>query len=110
MTRDDHKKAVNQLMGMIAAEHQATASDLLSNLSDDYDRTLTDYETATANVTSLTSDNESLRKTNMRLFLRVGETEKETHKQDKHNPSHDEQEENKPLPFTDLFNEKGELK
>ena len=109
MTREEHKKAVNQLLGMIAAEHQAAASELLTNLSDDFNTTQNEIETANGNVQSLTKDNEALRAANMKLFLRVGETDKQIHGQDKPNPSHGKTEEDKPLPFDDLFNEKGEL-
>lgn len=106
MTRDEHRQVINRLLGMVASEHQATASELLTNLSDDYEQTLTVSETATLRVTELEGNNESLRKTNMQLFLRVGETEKQV----THNEEHDTGEpEAKPLPFTDLFNEKGEL-
>ncbi len=108
MTRDEHKNAVNQLLGMIAAEHQAAASELLTNLSDGFNTTLNDLETANGNVQSLTGDNEALRKANMKLFLRVGETDKEIHKK-QDNPSHDKNEENDTLRFEALFNEKGEL-
>ena len=108
MTRDEHKQAIRDLMGMIASEHQARASELLTNLSDDYEQTLTASEQATANVQTLTQNNETLRAVNAKLFLRVGETEKETHKQE---TNHDKQkEEEKTLSFDDLFNEKGELK
>ena len=107
MTRDEHKAAIQQLIGMVAQEHQASASQILTNLSNDYEQTLTASETASSNVTKLTSDNEALRAANMKLFLQVGSVPKN----DPEKPAGNEgnQDEDKPLPFTDLFNEKGEL-
>lgn len=105
MTREEHKAAVNKLLGMIASEHQATASELLTNLSDDYERTLSSYDEAQNNVKTLTENNETLRSVNAKLFLRVGATEKETHKEEQ--PT-DKPKDNIPS-FESLFNEKGEL-
>mgnify|MGYP003298400202 CR=1 FL=1 len=105
MTRDEHKGIVNELLTMVNPDNQANASDLLTQLTDDYEQTLAGLEQANANVTTLTANNETLREVNARLFLRVGEpsgggkiTEPEPPKDD---PK---------LTFEDLFNEKGELK
>ncbi len=106
MTREEHKTAINQLMGMIASEHQAAASTLLTSLTDGFEGIVTASETSANDLRKLTEDNENLRKANMKLFLRVGETEKEVHKQD---PKPEVKLEEKQLPFSDLFNEKGEL-
>lgn len=106
MTRDEHKNIVNQLLAMATPEQQAAASTLLTQLTDDYEQTLTDFETATANVQTLTTNNETLREVNAKLFLRVGTTEKETHKEtEKGGGSGAEPE----LTYEALFNEKGEL-
>ena len=104
MTREEHKQAVQSILGMIASEHQADASEILTNLTEDYEETLTSLETANDNVSTLTTNNEKLRKVNADLFLKVGTPVK--------NPTekHEEFKEEKPLPFTDLFDEKGELK
>lgn len=104
MTRDEHKAVIQQLIGMVAAEHQASASQILTNLSNDYEQTLTSSETASSNVTKLTQDNEALRAANMKLFLQVGSVPKTEPEKQEGN-----EDEDKPLPFTDLFNEKGEL-
>lgn len=106
MTRDEHKKAIQSLLGMVSADHQASASELLTNLSDDYEKTLTDFEQAQADVQNLTNNNETLRQVNAKLFLRVGETE---HKQEKTNEHEVKSEEEKIPQFSELFNEKGEL-
>lgn len=106
MTREEHKQAVTQLMGMIASEHQAEASTLLTSLSDGFEQVFTTSENHANDVTKLTKDCEELRKANLKLFLRVGETEKEVHGKAEEPESKPEA---KPLPFSDLFNEKGEL-
>lgn len=106
MTRDEHKQAINQLIGMISAEHQADASLILTNLSEDYEKTLTTSET-NANALEKANENfERLRAVNSELFLKVGVTKKEAHIEEK-NPTTNQ--EDKILPFSDLFNEKGEL-
>lgn len=108
MTRDEHKKAIQSLLGMVSSEHQAEASEILTNLSDDYEETLTASETAANNVAELTKNNETLRSVNAKLFLRVGETEKLAHVEQTETGDNGKDDE-KPLPFSDLFNEKGEL-
>ena len=105
MTRDEHKAMVNQLFGLIDPEKQATASDLLNSLSEDYEKTLTDYEGATEKAAKLTADNETLRGVNAKLFLKVGEIPGTGTK-----PKEVAQEQEKPpVSFDTLFNEKGEL-
>lgn len=108
MTRDEHKNIVNQLLTMATPEQQAAASELLTQLTDDYEKTLTDYETATANVATLTENNETLREVNAKLFLKVGQTESTIHKETKPDEG-DEGGENQ-LTFEALFDEKGGLK
>ena len=105
MTREEHKAAVQNIMRMIASEHQAAASEALATLTSDYEQTLTQHETAQADVQRLTSDNEALRSANMQLFLKVGNTNPTTPP-----TTPPEQEEENTLSFADLFNEKGELK
>lgn len=107
MTRDDHKNIVNQLLAMATPENQASASDLLTQLTDDYEKTLTDFENATANVTQLTQNNETLRQVNAKLFLKVGETDKGNDPGKGNDNGGDDMPQ---INFEDLFNEKGELK
>lgn len=106
MTRDEHKQAINQLIGMISAEHQADASLILTNLSEDYEETLTASETTASALEKANEKNNRLRDVNSELLLKVGVTRKEAHIEDKSQPTITE---DKPLPFSDLFNEKGEL-
>jgi uncharacterized membrane-anchored protein YhcB (DUF1043 family) len=103
MTGQEHSTIINQIMEMVSSEHQASASELLTTLSEDYTQTLSEVETSNQNVTRLTEDNEKLRRVNADLFLKVSngkkqETETETGKETDDIPS-----------FDSLFNEKGEL-
>lgn len=106
MTRDEHKAAIQKLLGMVAPDHQAAASEMLTQLSEDYEQTLTTSEQAAANVQTLTANNETLREVNARLFLKVGSVEKP---KDKPTPEPDKPCGEIPT-FESLFNEKGELK
>ena len=103
MTRDEHKQIMNQLLGMVTPDNQANASQMLANLSEDYEQTLTASETATNRVEELTRNNETLRDVNAKLFLKVGEVPKESH------PSEHTEPERQPISSDSLFNEKGEL-
>lgn len=107
MTRDEHKNIVNQLLGMVGADNQASASDLLTQLTDDYNTTLDSLDTANTNVTQLTENNERLRDVNAKLFLKVGEVPKGNPNKttEKGNDGGDD----KKLTFEALFNEKGDL-
>lgn len=110
MTRDEHKNIVNQLLTMVTPETQANASSLLTQLTEDYEKTLTEFETATDNVSRLTANNETLRSVNAELFLKVGTSSKDTNKDnnpmDKGNEGEGDEE---TLTFEALFNEKGDL-
>lgn len=107
MTHEEHKKITSELMSLATAESQARVSELLTSLSDDYAETLTKYETANNSLSDLQTKNETLREVNAKLFLKVGETDKETKK-----PIVEEAGTKDPEPaptFDALFNEKGEL-
>lgn len=108
MTRDEHNQIIQQLLNCVAADHQATASNLLLQLSEDYEEFTTNLETLTQHNTKLSNDFEELRKVNSKLFLRVGETEKVS-SQNIPTPKDGEPEEDIPT-YESLFNEKGELK
>lgn len=104
MTREEHKKAVEKLLGMVSAEHQADASELLTTLSEDYETTLATSETVASENANLKTNVEKLRKVNTDLFLKVGtptpKGKEDEGKTDTEIPD---------LPFEKLFNEKGEL-
>jgi hypothetical protein len=94
----------NRISQIGTCEDEATRRELLSQLQEDmnvdFDR-MTELETTN---NQLTSDNESLRSANMKLFLRIGD-----HKaQD--NGSLDDGEPKEKREFKNLFNEKGGIK
>lgn len=107
MKREEHKELVQKIMAN--AGNQAELSMLLTQLSEDYEKVLTESETATTNVTNLTTDNENLRRVNMELFLKVGHTKQDNPADDKGgNPT-----DNGGIPeltFEKLFDENGGLK
>ena len=93
----------NKISEIGTCEDEVQRRELLAQLQEevvgDYDR-LSDLETTNS---QLTSDNETLRSANMKLFLRVGE-----HRA----PNNDKLpgEEKEKRDFKDLFNEKGAIK
>lgn len=107
MTREEHNKIIQQMIGLVAPDNQATASELLTQLSEDYEETLTNVETATNNVAELTAKNETLRDVNAKLFLKVGTTENKNQPPENNKPNIQEDEDK--MTFEALFNEKGEL-
>ena len=105
MERTEHKNITAQLLGMVAPDNQATASELLTRLTEDYEQVMTEGEQAAATVATLTANNETLRQVNAKLFLKVGEVggnpkPTDTPKDEPGEP---------PLSFDALFNEKGDL-
>ena len=114
MTREEHKQIVNQILGFASAEHQADASRLLTQLTDDYEQTLTSNETLTTTNNTLTQNNERLRAVNTDLFLKVGVTNKNAQNNNNNsnnntNKNNDNSEGDKLPTIESLFNEKGEL-
>ena len=106
MTRDEHRKLVNEMLGMVGADHQARASELLTTLSDDYETVLSESEGYANRVNELTEKNETLRDVNTKLFLKTGEKPKDPPKDP--TPPSDEPDTPK-ITFESLFNDKGEL-
>ena len=93
----------NRISEIGTCEDEAMRRELLTQLQEevngDYDR-LTELETSNS---QLTSDNESLRSANMKLFLRIGD-----HKAPENGLGEDEPKEKRE--FKNLFNEKGGIK
>lgn len=108
MKREEHKTIINSLLGMVAPEHQATASEQLTKLTEDYEEVLTASENLTTANAELAKNNETLRNVNAKLFLKVGETENPNKKKEE-NENHDDEGKEK-ISFDDLFDEKGGLK
>lgn len=109
MERTEHKNIINQLMTMVSSEHQADASMLLTQLSDDYEQTLTLSETANASVQELTERNEKLRAVNADLFLKVGTTTQSVTNNNETGGQSEDAPQQEKMTFESLFNEKGEL-
>ena len=105
MTRQEHKTAINSILALVGAENQAAASELLTSISDGFEQVITDLETANANVTTLTDNNEKLRAVNSKLFLRVGEIVQDKPATEPNEPTQPEK-----IEFNSLFDDKGGLK
>lgn len=106
MERSEHKKLIQEMLGMVNPDNQARASEILTTLSDDYETVLSESEDSANRVTELTANNETLRSVNAKLFLKVGEVTPTTPKDQE--PSLDES--NIPnITFESLFNDKGDL-
>ena len=107
MTREEIKQRMNELLGLASAEHQAKASEILTGLSDEFEKVLNTSEYNARQVTEFTERHETLRDVNAKLFLKVGATDKETPKTETANVKTVESENT--ITFDNLFNEKGEL-
>ena len=105
MKREEHKQHMETLLGMVAPEHQAKASEILTTLTDDYETTLTGAETTLGELEKLKENNETLRKVNADLFLKVGHTPQSTSEPKPSEPPKDDVK-----TYDSLFDEKGELK
>lgn len=83
------------------SQRRTLLSDLQSDCESDYDR-LENLETENA---QLETDKEELRKANMRLFLKTTETQPQANTNSGSEGDNDE-----PLKYENLFDEKGDLK
>ena len=110
ITRDEHKAIVTELISLLGSEHQARGSELLTNLTEDYEEVLTGSESFESEVTKLKENNESLRRVNADLFLKVGSTLTNKPPTSNNEDAASSEDETKELKFEDLFDEKGELK
>lgn len=84
-------------------EDDAERRELLAKLSEDGIGIYDDFATAEAARATAEANNEKLREANMKLFLRVGDPNKEPEGPAKEKPEPE-------LKYENLFNEKGELK
>ena len=75
MTREEHTKLIREIRNSLNDEGKVT--DLLTQLSVDYEATLTTVENVQSDAEAIRKANESLRDTNMRLFLKVGSDPKD---------------------------------
>ena len=103
-----HNEITAQLLAMVTPENQATASELLTSLTEDYSEVTNNLAVQTKSVAELTANNETLRDVNAKLFLKVGSSEPPKVK-----PITDPDNQESvitPKSFDDLFTENGELK
>lgn len=70
MNRDEYNQKTKE--AMLAVNDQAKLSEILTELSDGYAAIASESDQLKKEKESLASDNEKLRDTNHRLFLRVG--------------------------------------
>lgn len=101
MTREEHTNLIREIRLNLGDEGKV--AEMLSDLSDAFNAEVSVKETIINENENLKAANESLRESNMKLFLKVGvQTDSETESIRKEEP--------KKLEFKDLFNEKGEIK
>jgi hypothetical protein len=99
MTYEEHTALIREIRE--SATDEGKLSTLLTQLSDDYNSTLGTVKETTDKNTELTQANESLRESNMKLFLKIGQEVK---------PEENKTPEDTKKSFEKLFDEKGELK
>lgn len=103
MTKEEHTKAIQDIRQLVQ-DDDGKITELLTNLSDAYGEIIAENSDYQLKNEKLKNDNEKLRDTNMRLFLKVGSPKDDTTEE-----KTDEKPEEK-LTFENLFDEKGELK
>lgn len=82
---------------------QAKVTAILAELKEDYAKEAAEKTTALSTAEKLTTDNETLRDANMKLFLKVGEKHADE-------PGKKKENEDDTPKFENLFDEKGNLK
>lgn len=97
----DKVKLLEDIKAIGACEDEVARRDMLAQLQDDVSADYDRFSEMETKNTQLTTDNESLRAANMKLFLRIGD----------HKAGSTEQQEDTPKrEFKNLFNDKGEIK
>ena len=108
MTREEHTALIRKIQEKIKDIDDGSITEELAELSDDYGTTLGEIDTLNLKNTKLTNDNENLRDTNMRLFLKVGEKVMNDKSDNSESAGTSD---SIPMPTIEsLFDEKGELK
>lgn len=102
INREEHTAKIMAIKEKIHDTDDGSITQILADLSDDYGSILADIDNTNLQNEKLKKDNENLRDTNMRLFLKIENPNETT--------PEEPEEENKKLSFENLFNEKGELK
>ncbi len=107
LSREQFNARMGEVLGMATPETHARMSEILTELTGEFDHALTESENAATKVQNLTKDNETLRKVNTDLFLKVGTPTKGS--PDNVEPPKEEPDPSETLTYDKLFNEKGEL-
>lgn len=108
MTREEHTALIRKIQEKIKDIDDGSITEELAELSDDYGTTLGEIDTLNLKNTKLINDNENLRDTNMRLFLKVGE---KVMNDKSDNSEQSGTSDDTPMPTIEsLFDEKGDLK
>lgn len=102
MERDVYKNLMNTLR--ISLSDEGKISEIITDLSTDYEVEQTAKEAALAEAVRLKSENESLRNANMSLLVKFGVTS------DKTKAEAETDEDSVTDPFEKLFDENGNLK
>lgn len=105
MDKDQFLEIINNI-GTI--EDETERRELLTQLKDNVSDIFDTNESLNSENTKFKEDNEKLRSANMKLFLRVGADKSED--DIKKDQVGENDKENNPRKFEDLFNEKGGLK
>lgn len=100
MKPEEFKAKVTEIMANLT--DQGKVSSILADLTEDYDHTISKTEEATSKAAQLATDNESLRKSNMKLFERFGSTPDPVKLPEDNAP--------KPVDWASLVNADGSLK
>lgn len=98
MTREEHAELMRNILA--ANGDQAKLSTLLTQVSEDYGKILTEDETLKGENETVKKDNENLKNANMQLFLKIPSEP----------PKKDEPPADEKRTFDELFDEKGGLK
>ena len=77
MTKEEHTQAIQDIRKLVN-DDDGKITELLTNLSDDYGKILAENSDFQLKNEKLKNDNEKLRDTNMRLFLKVGSPKEES--------------------------------
>lgn len=103
LTREQIKSKFNEMLGFVTPENQASATEIMTSLNDEFDAILTESENIATKNQELTLNNEKLRSVNADLFLKVGVTDKNAQQTDKQDDVPEA------ISYDTLFNDKGDL-
>ena len=101
MKKDEHTAKIMEIKEKTHEMDDGEITQLLADLSDDYGALLSQMDEINLQNEKLKNDNDNLRDTNMRLFLRVGKPPEE---------NQTKQETPQKRTYENLFDEKGDLK